>query len=59
MKTSHSSPNSEQANAGEQPHWPAPVSVTSLRIPACAFSYACGTALLGLCEPAGETPSYL
>ena len=38
MKTSHSSPNSEQANASEEPHWPAPVSVTSFVIPACAFS---------------------
>jgi hypothetical protein len=59
MKTSQSSPNSEQANASEEPHWPAPVSVTSRLMPAWAFSYACGTALLGLCEPAGETPSYL
>ena len=38
MKTSHSSPNSEQANASDEPHWPAPVSVASFLIPACAFS---------------------
>ena len=59
MKTSHSSPNSAQAKASAEPHWPAPVSVTSLPMPAWAFSKACGTAVLGLCEPAGETPSYL
>src|SRR3954470_17115023 len=59
MKTSHSRPKSEHANARLEPHCPAPVSVTSLPIPACAFSYACGTAVFGLCEPAGETPSYL
>ena len=29
MKTSHSSPKSEQANASDEPHWPAPVSVAS------------------------------
>ncbi len=38
MKTSHSSPNSEHANASDEPHWPAPVSVASFLIPACAFS---------------------
>ena len=38
MKTSHSRPNSEHANASEEPHWPAPVSVTSFVMPACAFS---------------------
>ena len=38
MQTSHSSPNSEHAKASEEPHCPAPVSVASLRIPACAFS---------------------
>ncbi len=38
MKTSHSSPNSEQANASEEPHWPAPVSVVRRAIPARAFS---------------------
>ena len=27
MNTSHSSPNSEHANASEEPHCPAPVSV--------------------------------
>ena len=47
------------ANASEEPHWPAPVSVVSLRMPARAFSYACGIAVFGLCEPDGETPSYL
>lgn len=40
MNTSHSRPNCEQANASAEPHWPAPVSVTSLRIPARAFSKA-------------------
>ena len=59
MNTSHSSPNSEHANASADPHWPAPVSVDSRSIPAWAFSYACATAVFGLCEPAGETPSYL
>ena len=59
MNTSHSSPYCEHAKASAEPHWPAPVSVTSFRIPACAFSYACGIALLTLCEPAGEPPSYL
>ena len=59
MKTSQSSPKSEHANASEEPHWPAPVSVESYLTPAWAFSYACGTAVFGLCEPAGETPSYL
>jgi hypothetical protein len=38
MKTSQPSPNSEQANASDEPHWPAPVSVTSRLIPAWAFS---------------------
>ena len=38
MKTSHSRPKSRQAKASEEPHWPAPVSVVSLRTPACAFS---------------------
>ncbi len=59
MNTSHSMPNSEQASASAEPHWPAPVSVESFFTPAFAFSYACGIALFGLCEPAGETPSYL
>ena len=35
MKTSHSSPNSRQASEIAEPHWPAPVSVASLRTPAC------------------------
>ena len=34
MKTSHSSPNSEQASARAEPHCPAPVSVDSFLIPA-------------------------
>jgi hypothetical protein len=38
MKTSHSRPNSMQENASAEPHWPAPVSVASLAIPAWAFS---------------------
>ena len=38
MKTSHSRPNSAHAKASDEPHWPAPVSVVSLRMPACAFS---------------------
>ena len=38
MKTSHSSPNRLQANASEEPHWPAPVSVDSFLTPAFAFS---------------------
>jgi hypothetical protein len=38
MKTSHSSPNSVQANASAEPHWPAPVSVESFLMPAWAFS---------------------
>ena len=59
MKTSHSSPNCEQANASAEPHWPAPVSVTSFFTPACAFSNAWAIAVFGLCEPAGEVPSYL
>ena len=59
MNTSQSSPNSEHANASEEPHWPAPVSVASFFTPALAFSYAWGTAVFGLCEPDGEPPSYL
>ena len=38
MNTSHSSPNSEQAKASAEPHWPAPVSVVSRLMPARAFS---------------------
>jgi len=59
MKTSSSRPNRLHANASEEPHCPAPVSVESLSMPACLFAYAWGTAVLGLCDPAGETPSYL
>src|SRR3954452_17711596 len=59
MNTSHSRPKRRHANASDEPHWPAPVWVVSFLMPARAFSYACGTAVFGLCEPAGETPSYL
>ena len=38
MKTSHSSPNSEHANASDDPHCPAPVSVVSFLMPACALA---------------------
>ena len=38
MKTSHSSPNRLHAKANAEPHWPAPVSVASFLMPACAFS---------------------
>jgi hypothetical protein len=38
MYTSHSRPNREHANASEEPHCPAPVSVTSRLMPALAFS---------------------
>ena len=38
MKTSHSRPKSRHAKASDEPHCPAPVSVVSLRMPACAFS---------------------
>ncbi len=47
------------AIASAEPHWPAPVSVTRRSMPASLFAYACATALFGLCDPAGETPSYL
>ena len=59
MNTSQLMSNSEQASASAEPHWPAPVSVESFSMPAYLFSYACAIALFGLCEPAGETPSYL
>jgi hypothetical protein len=59
MKTSHSRSNRRQAKARALPHWPAPVSVVSLRTSAWALANAWGTAVLGLWEPAGETPSYL
>lgn len=48
-----------QAKARALPHWPAPVSVTIFLTPSCALYQACGTELLGLCDPAGLTPSYL
>src|SRR4051812_27747186 len=59
IQTSHSSPNSVHAKANDDPHCPAPVSVASLRMPASALAWACATAVLGLCDPAGEPPSYL
>ena len=59
MKTSQSRPKSEHAKASDEPHCPAPVSVASLRTPACALAQAWGTAVFGLCDPAGEPPSYL
>ena len=59
MNTSHSMPINWHANASADPHWPAPVSVASLRTPSSRLKYACGTAVFGLCEPVGETPSYL
>ena len=34
---SHSRPNCAQAKASALPHWPAPVSVVSLRMPSCAL----------------------
>jgi hypothetical protein len=52
-------PNSAPAKASDEPHWPAPVSVASFLMPAWALYQACGTAVLGLWLPAGETPSYL
>ena len=59
MNTSHSSPKSWQARASADPHCPAPVSV-ALPIPArCWGNKACATAVFGLWDPAGETPSYL
>ena len=48
-----------QANARAQPHCPAPVSVVILVMPSAALKKACGTAVLGLCDPTGLTPSYL
>ena len=38
MNTSQPRPNSEHAKASDEPHCPAPVSVTSRSIPARAFS---------------------
>ncbi len=59
MNTVTSMPNSAPAKASEEPHCPAPVSVLSRLMPASLLYQACGTAVFGLCEPAGETPSYL
>ena len=47
------------AIAMDEPHWPAPVSVAMRRIPASLLKYACGTAVFGLCDPAGDTLSFL
>ena len=54
-----SSPNRLPANASDEPHWPAPVSVVSFLMPGWALNQACGTALLGLWLPADDTPWYL
>ena len=35
MKTSTSSPKSAPANASDEPHWPAPVSVVRRFTPSC------------------------
>ena len=59
MYTLHSRPKSCDANASALPHWPAPVSVVSRVTPSARLKKACGTAVLGLCEPAGETDSSL
>jgi hypothetical protein len=59
MKTSTSGPKCWPANARLEPHWPAPVSMVSRFVPSSALKYACTMAVLGLCEPVGETPSYL
>ena len=54
-----SMPNSAPAKASDEPHCPAPVSVAIFLMPACWLYQACGIAVFGLCEPAGDTPSYL
>src|SRR6188472_3126227 len=59
MYTVHSRPKKLQAIAIADPHWPAPVSVAIRVMPASLLKYACGTAVFGLCDPAGEPPSYL
>ena len=59
MKTLHSSPSSEQANASALPHCPAPVSVVSRSMPNCVLYQAWATAVLGVWLPGGETPSFL
>ena len=58
-QTSHSMPYCAVAKASDVPHWPAPVSVVSRVTPSWWLYQACGTAVFGLCEPAGLTPSYL
>ena len=57
--TSQSMSNRAQANASALPHCPAPVSVVRRVTPSWALYQACGTAVFGLCEPDGLTPSYL
>ena len=59
MYTSTSRPKTCPAKAREEPHCPAPVSVVSRVTPSCLLSKACATAVFGLCDPVGETPSYL
>ena len=56
---SHSMPYCAVAKASALPHWPAPVSVVSRRMPPRGCSTPAGTDVFGLCEPAGLTPSYL
>ena len=53
------SARAKDAIAIAEPHCPAPVSVTIALVPASLLKKTCGTAVLGLCEPTGETPSYL
>ena len=54
-----SRPNWAPAKDRAEPHWPAPVSVAMRVTPSCWLYQACGMAVFGLCEPAGEVPSYL
>src|SRR5436309_13347359 len=59
MKTWQSIPKNAHAIDTAEPHWPAPVAVATRFVPASLLKYACAIAVLGLCEPAGDTPSYL
>jgi len=59
MYTWHSSPKNRQAMLIDVPHWPAPVSVVSRRMPASLLQKAWGMAVFSLWLPAGLTPSYL
>ncbi len=59
MYTLHSRSYWLHANASAVPHCPAPVSVVSRAMPSALLKNACGTAVFGLCEPAGETDSSL